>query len=257
MNLLARLREMAVRAVLSPFGVTRIVNGTPLRVHPVSRHVFAPEYDPGATAYLRRTIRPGSEVWNVGANVGVYVLQLAHWVGPRGRVVAFEPNVAARRLLRRNVRFNHLQERVEIVAAAVGAEEGEAEFFTAGADGMGRAGHPNPQLAHARRTRVPVCTLDAFAGRAGRRPSLVVMDVEGWEIAALAGARALLDTTPFVVELHPDAWQWSGHARTDLESLLAAHDLEAVALSGQRDPLGEHGQAVIAPRQSSAAGSMA
>ena len=88
-------------------------------------------------------------------------------------------------------------------------------------------------------------TLDAFAAARGRMPDLVVMDIEGWEIAALEGARSLLGRTRFIVELHPDAWQWSGHTRADLEGLLDPAGLEARPLSGQRDPLGEHGQVVL------------
>ena len=79
-------------------------------------------------------------------------------------------------------------------------------------------------------------------------PDLVVMDIEGWEIAALEGARSHLGRTRFIVELHPDAWQWSGHTRADLEGLLDSGGLEARPLSGQRDPLGEHGQVVLQAR---------
>ena len=241
------LREAALR-LLSPVGVPRTVNGMPLRVHPASRHAFAPVYDAGAAEYLRRTLPPGSEAWNVGANVGVYVLQLANWLGPEGRVVAFEPNPAARRLLDRNVRLNRLQGRVEIVPAAVGADAGFTSFFVAGADGMGRAGRPNPQLPNATSLEVPLTTLNIWARHRGRHPAAVVMDIEGWEIAALSGADDLLRTATFVVELHPAAWCWSGHNRRDLEALLATHDLQVIALSGQADALGQHGQVLLRRR---------
>ena len=76
------------------------------------------------------------------------------------------------------------------------------------------------------------------------------MDIEGWEIAALEGARSHLGRARFIVELHPDAWQWSGHTRADLEGVLDSGGLEARPLSGQRDPLGEHGQVVLEGRAS-------
>jgi len=38
---------------------------------------------------------------------------------------------------------------------------------------------------------VPVVTLDAFAASRSRFPSWILMDVEGWEIAALRGAEWL------------------------------------------------------------------
>ena len=251
---LQRWREPAVRALLSRRGARRTVNGVALRVDPAARHTFTPTYDAGAAEYLRQHLGAGMEAWNVGANVGVYTLQLAARVGPAGRVVAFEPNPAARAVLTRNVALNACQDRVEIVPSAVGAEPGSVDFFTSGADGMGRAGRPNPQLPRTVRIHVPVTTLDTFAAACGRRPDLVVMDIEGWEIAALQGARSLLPFTRFIVELHPDAWQWSGHTRADLETLIAAAGLTVTAVSGQADPLGEHGQVVLSAREQVRAG---
>ena len=94
---------------------------------------------------------------------------------------------------------------------------------------------------------MPVTTLDVFAAGRGRLPDLVMMDIEGWEIAALQGAGSLLGKARFVVELHPGAWQWSGHTRAGFESLLAVHHLTARPLSGQSDPLGELGQVALEP----------
>ena len=242
---LRRWREWIVRTVLARRGIARTVNGIPLRVDPIGRHVFTPVYDEGAATYLRGYLREGMEAWNVGANIGVYALQLAHHVGAAGRVVAFEPNPEARAVLLRNIAHNSLQGRVEVVPSAVGSAPGTVDFYTSGADGMGRAGRPNPQLARTDRIEVPVTTLEAFAAARGRMPDLVMMDIEGWEIAALEGARALAGRTRFIVELHPDAWQWSGHSRADLERLLDSAGLQAVPLSGQRDPLGELGQVVL------------
>ena len=121
----------------------------------------------GATDYLRGELREGMEAWNVGANVGVYTLQLAHWVGATGRVVAFEPNPEARAVLARNVAL-------QLAAAArrdrrVGGRvkrRGSVDFFTSGADGMGRAGRANPLLAETSRIQVPVTALDPSRRRA-------------------------------------------------------------------------------------------
>ena len=139
-----RAREPLVRALLARRGVSRTVNGIPFRIDAVGRHVFTPIYDEGAADCLRTHLREGMEAWNVGANIGVYALQLAHLVGASGRVVAFEPNPAARAVLGRNIARNSLQSRVEVVASAVGAAPGTVDFYTAGADGMGRAAGPTP-----------------------------------------------------------------------------------------------------------------
>ena len=247
-HLVNRVRDKAIRTFQSHRGVSRTVNGVRFRVDPAGRQTFTAAYDVGATDFLRSLLREGMEAWNVGANVGVYTLQLATWVGPSGRVVAFEPNPAARSILARNIALNSLQPRVELVASAVGGAPGAVDFFVSGADGMGRAGKPNPLLAETDRITVPVTTLDAFAAARGRKPDVVVMDIEGWEVAALHGARSLLPEIPFVVELHSNAWEWSGHTRAELEAILAEYALDVIPLSGQSDILGDYGQVALQPR---------
>lgn len=243
------LREHALRAVTRRRGVSRVVNGLPLRVASPVRAAFAENCDRSAADFLRARITEGSEVWNVGANVGVYALQLASWVGATGRVVAFEPNPLAARFLRENLRLNGLEPRVEVVESAVGDESGHVDLYVEGASGMARPGYPNPLLQHTTVVRTPVTTLDSFLSHRTKLPSWIMMDIEGWEIAALRGARALLADTHVAVELHPSAWSWSGHSRADLEMVLKEWGLVAVPLAGQSDALAQHGQVVLERRE--------
>lgn len=82
-DLIGALREPLLRLVTRPRGMSRSVNGMPVRVASPARAVFAGDYDRPVADYLRSRITPGSEVWNVGANIGVYALQLATWVARR------------------------------------------------------------------------------------------------------------------------------------------------------------------------------
>ena len=223
---------------MSGRGLSRVVNGLPLRVDPVGRQTFTPTYDAGATDYLRRELREGMEAWNVGANVGVYTLQLAHWVGATGRVVAFEPNPEARAVLIRNVALNSLQPRVEIVASAVGEATGSVDFFTVGRrrHGPRRPGQPvagrdppHPGAGHRARSVRDRARTEAGPGRHGHRR---LGDCGRCAVPARCSA-----STRFIVELHPDAWKWSGHTRADLEAILDEAGLDASPVSGQADPL--------------------
>ena len=221
------------------------MNGLAVRVDVASRHHFPIEYERPVATFLNSRVRSGDEVWNVGANVGGYVLQLGQLVGPGGRLLAFEPNPHAASILAENVRLNGLDDRVEIVRMAVGERAGEADLYARGFDGMSRLGRPNPALGMTSVVRTAVTTLDQVTAERGRPPDWVVMDIEGWEIQALKSARDLLGCCRFVIELHPSAWPWSGHSRADLEALLSDHALAAVPLTGQADPFAQDGHVFI------------
>jgi len=234
-------------------GIPWDINGATFRVDPHHRHRFGQDYEAPVAAFLREQVKPGAVCLNVGANVGVYVLQLAHWSQPTGRVVAFEPNPNACSVLQRHIRLNGLSERVEVVPAAVGAVRGEAVLYAADSDGMSRLGAPNEAIAdRVTAMTVPVLTLDDYCEAGGLAPDWLLIDIEGFEIAALAGARQLIKsrgkTLGIIVEMHPNVWDSAGTSRDDAEALLDDLELEAVPLTGQKDPLSDYGLVYLAHR---------
>jgi FkbM family methyltransferase len=151
------------------------------------------ERDPDIMRLLRRRLRPGDTVFDVGANIGTYTLPLAREVGPRGRVIAFEPNRSTRACLRRNIRTNHLRQ-VAIVAAAAGPAPGRATL-RAPSDNLGEV-HVEPDACGA----TVVTTLDAEAKRLRvEDATFLKLDVEGYELPALRGAEVLLARSPRVL----------------------------------------------------------
>jgi FkbM family methyltransferase len=226
-------------------GLPWSVNDVPCRIAPRLRARLPREYEPGVARFLASRVRPGDVCLDVGANVGAYVLQLAHWSRPDGKVIAFEPSPAAAKLLAHHVRINGLADRVAIVRAAVGAEPGTAVMHVAGADGRGRLGVANPELAgRTDATSVPLTTIDEYCTTHSLRPQWILIDIEGFEIAALRGARHTLAAEPppaVVVELHPSAWALSGTSRGAAEVLFRELGLTPVPLTASGDPLATHG----------------
>lgn len=236
------LFRQALVAVYGGRGMPWSINGIPLRIDPALREEMGQVYDKSVVDWLRPRVAPGQVAWNVGANVGVYTLQLAHWVGAQGHVVAVEPNPAARGALERHLRWNGLADRVTVIAAAVGAVPGEATLWADGASAMSALDRPNPALAgRAHPVTVPVTTLDTLLRRGDLpRPDWIVMDIEGYEIAALRGARELLAhgaAAPGVVlELHPGVWEALGHSSADFDELVGDFGRKVHPLRGDGDP---------------------
>lgn len=227
-------------------GIPWDINGVTYRIDPRQRHRLGQNYDAPVAAFLRQHVKPGSLCLDVGANVGVYVLQFAHWSAPTGQVIAFEPNPAACAILEQHVRMNQLTERVRIVPAAVSEANCEQILYAAEADGMSRLGEPNRSLAgKTGEIVVPVLTLDEYCTSEGLQPDWLLIDIEGFEIAALAGARKLIQSRRaqlgIIVEMHPDVWSSANTTRARAEDLLAELGRCAVPLTGQSDPLGNHG----------------
>lgn len=151
---------------------------------------------PGRQKALRRLyapfVVPGELVFDVGAHLGD---RSAAFAGLGARVVALEPNPELLPWLRRLV---GRRPEVEVVAEAVGREEGLADLAVSDAtptlstlsEGWRqRITRENPTFRGVRweRTvRVPVTTLDRLIDRYGE-PSFCKIDVEGHEAAVLEG----------------------------------------------------------------------
>jgi FkbM family methyltransferase len=228
-------------------GVTWSINGVDYRIDIRHRGRMAHEYESPVAAFLQGLIKPGFVCFDVGANVGAYVLQLCHWTGPSGHVVAFEPNPEAQRVLKRHVAMNKFERQVTIVPAAVGSGKNHATLYAAGTDGMSRLGMPNPALAGQKSMAltVPLCAIDDFVQAGHGTPDLMLIDVEGYELDVLRSARETISQrrgkTHVVVEMHPSLWASAGTNIEEMTAFLNQNGLRPLCLTRQRDPLRDYG----------------
>ncbi len=189
-------------------------------------------------------VGPGAVVIDAGAHAGQFTKLFAA-LAPGGRVYAFEPGAYARRILDTVVRFKRL-DNVEVVAAALGDEDGEATLThplkARGSLGFGLAhlGGDGEGGGRALCESVPVTTLDRFAGAAGlRRLDFVKADVEGWEVRLVRGARATLERfrPALLLELGQSHLARAGDAPEEAWRLLGPLGYHAFRLSGPPAPV--------------------
>jgi FkbM family methyltransferase len=229
-------------------GIPWTVNGVEFRIDPRERPRFGEHYEAETAAFLQSRIRSGMTCFDIGANVGAYVLQLGNWSKPDGRIIAFEPNTGARDVLATHIEWNGLDSRVTVVPMAVGSSVGESVMYAAGADGMSRLSEANRGLKDsAIESKVAVTTIDTYCRAHNVWPDLILLDIEGFEIEALRGAReAIARSRPvIVIEMHPNVWSSSAASRPQVELLFAELGVKAMGLSNQRDPLDDHGQVYL------------
>jgi FkbM family methyltransferase len=177
--------------------------------------IFYRAYEPEVAALLASAVRPGMVVYDVGAHVGIHALHAAKLLGGSGTVYAFEPWPENAAVLERHVRYNvALAGRLVPVPASVGARAGRSAMVEGGGDGqhrLRRAGEAGTQ-------ETTTVTVDGFAAEHPPAPSLILVDVEGEELAVLEGAEHVLRTVRprLVLEHHGPERRQS--LRTHLEA---------------------------------------
>lgn len=159
----------------------------------------------------RQILRPGMNVIDVGANVGVYTFLFARCVGQSGKVYAIEPTPGCLECLKSTTTQNKLNKVVQVIEAAVGEEPGEVYLVDEGASVFNRI-VTDPMSVIEETKPVRQITLDELWISEGNPTiDLLKVDAEGAEVPVLKGARKILETcTPIVMFENQHAGQTTG-----------------------------------------------
>ncbi len=154
-------------------------------------------YERALTRLIEETIRPGSVMVDVGANIGTFSL-LAASLGARCH--AFEASPDNCEALRRNIGINQFTG-ITVHECALSDHSGETAFYLYEETGARNMCGQNALFRRGagREIRVPLETLDSALGDLPRI-DFIKSDVEGADFLVLRGARSILETHhPIVV----------------------------------------------------------
>jgi len=201
-------------------------------------------FEPDVVAACRKLCRRGNVCLDIGANIGAHTLPLGEFVGPEGRVHAFEPTDFAYRKLLRNISLNdHLAAGIFSSQVFLGRDAPMSVPDTicsswplrqqAGLDPMhgGRA-----ESAGGARCD----TLDDWMSREKpERIDLLKLDVDGHELDVLRGAEELLKAhkPTLIVEFAPYVFEGKTEGFDELVYFFKDRNYEASFLSGKHLPL--------------------
>ncbi|MBC8029375.1 MAG: FkbM family methyltransferase [Pyrinomonadaceae bacterium] len=158
---------------------------------------------------LKRLIKPGDTVFDVGANAGFFTLLVGRLVGEQGKCIAFDPSPDNVLSISEQIELNAFRQ-CTVVNEAVADVEGMANFsFETPGSPMGHLGE---STKGEQSIKVQVTTLDRAAERFGS-PSFIKVDIEGAEGLALsAAANVLREIRPiWLVELHGEECEKTVH----------------------------------------------
>lgn len=144
----------------------------------------------GTLSFIRDNLKEGQVFVDVGAYVGFFSIFASKVVGENGRVLAFEPNPQAYKILLENIKLNRC-DNISVFNIAIGGVEGFSYIDIP----KGRSKSEATLLNIKKGIKVAVKTLDdILEGIDIKRVDMVKIDVEGWENEVLKGMKRTLKT---------------------------------------------------------------
>ena len=187
---LARFAQWQFSSRLTPGAIVfDWVNGSRFLVRRgetgLTGNIYAGLHEFADMAYLLHVLRPEDLFVDVGANAGSYTILACSAVGASG--YAFEPIPTTHGRLVENLRLNCLDQKVRHPNVGIGEKSGQL-LFTADGDTVNHALAEGETCADT--VSVGVTTLDTVL--MDESPTLIKIDVEGYEKPVLLGAQSVL-----------------------------------------------------------------
>lgn len=174
--------------------------------------LIAGDYEVFELEVFEKLLIKGSVVLDVGANIGIYSLVAARIVDSTGSVTALEPTKDNLSMLRTNLKANNAT-RVAVVSKAAGAKKEELAIYkqanSMGTHSISRKGGDIEMI--------DVVTIDSLR----LKPTVMKIDVEGYEVLVLKGAKNSLKSVEYLlIEYAPALLKASGHTLSDMTTIL-------------------------------------
>lgn len=177
-------------------------------------------YEPYVLQLIQQEAKPGNVVIDVGANIGYHTLHLARWVGPTGKVYAFEPHPETFALLNKNVEANGYKN-IITEQKAVSDKPGRVKLYL-GKD-FRNTEHSLVQSKDTPERFIDVKSVALQSFLQEQRVDLIKMDIEGGEYHALQGMKPILIQNKNIVlflEFTPSYLQNAGVDPLDMITFL-------------------------------------
>ena len=140
---------------------------------------------------LDKTLKPGSVVLDIGANIGYYALMELNLIGQEGRLIAVEPSPWNVDLLKKNLELNQKTRNVRVVTGAISSSRGKDTFHLASSSNLNTFQNYGTVEKHLTGETLEVDTYrvaEVLTEEELRKGiDLIRMDVEGHEVDVING----------------------------------------------------------------------
>lgn len=212
MNFVKTLYYKLLNAFTFGKGVKRKVNGFTLRFPARWSRYYPADYEKENYDFLKSFVKPGMQVVDIGAHIGLFSAVSSQLVGAAGKVISFEPTPGTYKILSETLRLSGCQN-VNAVQAAVSEKPGKATFYISNVEGCNSNSLVNNKdNEELNKFDVELVTIDSLVTKYGIKPNLIKIDAEGAELDVLKGGVQLMAASKpaLILGLHPSFIQKKG-----------------------------------------------
>ncbi len=214
--------------VISVLGFKIHVDRSPLARDLLMRGI----YEPRTTILLKKVVKRGDTVIDIGAHIGYYTLLFSRLVGERGKVYAFEPEPRNYALLSKNIKLNKAKNIIPL-QNAVSNKKGTTRLY----QDEDNPGEHSTVVQSGRFVEVESITIDDFITSSKvKRVDVIKMDIEGGEFFALLGTLKTIkqNNLKIIMELSHKTLK-SGCNLEELIKLLKGEDFKIFDIRKSRE----------------------
>lgn len=190
-------------------------------------------YEAFETEIIKKQVKKGDAVLDIGANTGYYTLIFAKIVGDDGKVFAFEPDPNNFALLKKNVEINNYKN-VVVVQKAVSNKAGKINLYLCESN---KGDHRIYDSHDGRKSiEIEAVKLDDFLKN--ENIDFIKMDIQGAEGGVLEGMSNLLDKdVKIVTEFWPYGLRMFGSDPKECLKLLIEHGFKLYCIDEKEEKI--------------------
>lgn len=176
----------------------------------IGQEIFYGKFERATLAFYKKILPDKKCVWDIGSNIGFYVVIAGILLKKRGEVFAFEPVPVNFDVLKKNVGLNNLSN-IKLFNLALSLEEGEHEIYLLDQDTVTSTPTLNKEWAARsglnKCIKVPTRNAMSLLSRGElRKPDIIKIDAETYEPIILRSLKPILmdnNAPDIICELMP------------------------------------------------------
>ncbi len=168
------------------------------------------KYEFGMTNLIKRIVKKGWIICEVGAYVGDHTPLFSNLSGENGKVISIEPQPQHFKLLLNNIALNKLNNVIPVRAAISNTEGVSTMYIPPNFSIDGRMYKVKNEIR--KKQKIATKTIDNLLSQYGS-VNLIKMDIQGWEEKALEGAKKTIGNNPnlcLITEFWPEGLKEAG-----------------------------------------------